>query len=101
MPAYATSGCLAIVSLARGSIAYVPGVNSVYVIASEPHRDELVYTQRTSYVDHVAYPFIHARADGKQIREISNEEASDAPLLKQYLRKIHATISVDGRTLPK
>jgi hypothetical protein len=45
-PVYATSGSLAIINLANGSIGYVPGVNMVFVIETGPHRDELIYQRR-------------------------------------------------------
>ena len=45
-PVYATSGSLAIIHLASGSITFVPGVNFVYVIEAGPHRDELIYQLR-------------------------------------------------------
>ncbi len=110
-PVSATSGSLAIVSLPRGSITYVPGVNLVYVIETGPHRDELIYQRRLWHksledgLEYPGYPFVHAHADDRQITEISNEYftvgGNDAvPLLTSYLRKIGGTINVKGRTLP-
>ncbi len=110
-PVYATSGSLAIVNLARGSITYVPGVNLVYVIQTGPHRDDVIYQRRIWHksveegVEYPSYPFVHAHADGRQITEISNENftvgGNDAvPLLRSYLLKIGGTINVMGRTLP-
>jgi hypothetical protein len=110
-PVYATSGSLAIINLARGSINYVPGVNTVYVVETGPHRDELIYQRRIRQksvedgLEHPAYPFVHAHADGRQIAEISNEHFTvggndEAPLLRDYLRNIGGTITVNGRKLP-
>jgi hypothetical protein len=107
----AGSGSLAIVNLARGSAAYVPDVESVYVIETGPHRDELIYVQRIMHksakrrLPFPAYPIIHARANGEQIAEISNESLTaggdgGAPMLKAYLSKIGGTITVNGRKLP-
>jgi hypothetical protein len=103
-PVYATSGSLAIANLARGAVPFVPGVNEVYVIETGPHRDELVYVRRV-LKDHATYPFIHARADGEVIAEISNESFTvggndKAPLLRAYLRKLDGTITVNGQRLP-
>jgi hypothetical protein len=106
-PVYATSGSMAIVDLERGAVKYVPGVNEVYIIETGPHRDELIYVRRIEYkptghdVKSPTYPFIHARADGEQIREISDEWGNDkVPLLRAYLRKLDGTITVNGRRLP-
>jgi len=110
-PVYATSGSLAIVDLARGSIAYVPGVNTVYVIGSGAHRGDLIYQRRVwqksdgGTREHPAYPFIHARPDGQQIAEIADEFFTvggngEVPILRSYLRKIGGTITVKGHTLP-
>ena len=103
---YATSGSLAIVSLATGSVSYVPGVDFVYVIQSGPHRDELIYQRRVMHAtESPRYPFIHANANGKQITEISDEYFTvggndKLPILRAYLRKIDATISINGRIFP-
>ena len=108
---YATSGSLAIIRLATGSITYVPGVNFVYVIETGSHRDELIYQRRILHksvsdgVDSPVYPFVHARADGRQITEISNEYFTvggndEVPLLRKYLRGIAGTITVNGKRLP-
>jgi len=108
-PVYATAGSLAIVDLARGSVAYVPGVNLVYVIESGAHRDELIYQSRIWHNRkgdaHHYYPFVHAHSDGKQIREISDEWFAaggndKVPRLRAYLRKIGGTITVNGQRLP-
>ncbi len=109
-PVYAASGSLAIVNLARGSVAYVPGVESVYVIETGPHRDELIYVQRVMRksakhrLAFPAYPIIHAGANGEPIAEISNEPltagGNDVPILRAYLSKIGGTITVNGRKLP-
>lgn len=110
-PVSEASGSLAIVNLAGGSVAYVPGVESVYVIENGPHRDELIYVQRVMRksakrrLPFPAYPVIHAGANGEQIAEISNEPLTagdnDAvPALRAYLSKIGGTITVNGRKLP-
>ena len=110
-PVSATSGSLAIVKLATGSVSYVHGVNSVYVIETGLHRDELIYERRVWHtapgdeVGYPDYPFIHARVDGTQIAEISDEYFTvggndQAPILRQYLRKLDGTITVNGRRLP-
>ena len=109
-PVYATSGSLAIVDLLSGSIKYVPGVDSVYVIQSGPHRDELIYQRRVYHKtndggEYPHYPFIHARHDGEQIAEISDEFFTvgghdKLPILRAYLRKIRATIVVNGDVIP-
>jgi hypothetical protein len=110
-PVSAVSGSLAIVFLARGSVSYVPGVESVYVIETGPHRDELIYVRRVmrSSPKHrlgfPAYPLIHARANVEEISEISNESFTlganaEMPILSAYLRNIGATITVHGRKLP-
>jgi hypothetical protein len=110
-PVYATCGSLAIVKLAGRSVVYVPGVMSIYVIETGPHRDELVYVRRILHkptkhdVESPTYPFIHARADGEQIAEISNESFTvggndQVPQLRGYLRKLDGTITVNGRKLP-
>lgn len=110
-PVYAASGSLAIVNLAQGSVSYVPGVESVYVIETGPHRDELICVRRVMHksakhrLEFPAYPFIHARANGEQIAEISNESFAvggdeNSPILRAYLRKIGGTITVNGRKLP-
>jgi len=110
-PVYATSGSLAIIHLASGSITFVPGVNYVCVIETGPHRDELIY-QRRIYrkspedgLEYPGYPFVHARADGQQITEISDEYFTvggndEIPVLREYLRKIGGTITANGRKLP-
>lgn len=108
---YATSGSLAIINLARGSISYVPGANMVYVIEAGPHRDELIYQRRIwqksieDGLEHPGYPLVHAHADGRQILEVSNEHftvggSDEVPLLRKYLRTIGGTITVNGRKLP-
>ena len=110
-PVSATSGSLAIVNLSRESISYVHGVNYVFVIESGPHRGELIYQRRVFHrfppdpAGHYYYPFIHARSDGRPIREISDEfftvgDNDKLPKLHAYLRKIHGTIHVNGRRLP-
>ena len=101
----ATSGSLAIVDLKRGSVEYVPGVNLIYVIEAGPRRDELIYQRRMFRGGFPGYPFVHARADGSRIAEISNEwyqvgGDDRLPVLRAYLRKIGATIIMDGRKVP-
>ena len=110
-PVYATSGSLAIIRLSSGAISYVPGVNFVYVIETGPHRDELIYQRRIWHkslddgLEYPGYPFVHAHSDGRQIAEISNEYFTvggndKVPVLRSYLRKIGARITVNGRKLP-
>ena len=103
-PVYATSGSLAIVRLGQGAVTYVPGVIDVYVIASGPHRGELMY-QRRVMEGHARYPFIHARADGWPIRVLAEEDlnggAGEAPRLAAYLRRIGGQIMVNGRAFPE
>ena len=58
-PVYATSGSMAIVHLRQGKVAYVPGVNEVYVIESGPHRGELIYSRRLyCRADHGEWPSV-------------------------------------------
>jgi hypothetical protein len=105
-PIYATSGSMAIVSLRQGSVTYVPGVNLVNLIETGPHRDELIYWRRDEHATTPArYPLFHASKTGKPIAEISDEDFeirsdNDAPILRAYLHKIGATITVDGKKLP-
>jgi hypothetical protein len=107
-PVYATAGSLAIVHLAGGPITYVPGVNFVYVIETGPHRDELIYQRRIwpKSAEHPEYPLIHARADGRQIAEISNECLScggnndEVPVLRKYLGKLGGSITMNGQKFP-
>ena len=108
-PAYATVGSLAIIHLKQGAVTYVMGVNEVYVIQSGPHRGELIYARRSVYKgdgeEHMYYPFIHARADGRQIRVIAEEPSLSAsgaqrPRLKAYLRKIEGQLMVGGKLIP-
>src|SRR5258707_13675183 len=108
-PVYATAGSLAIVDLPRGSVAYVPGVILIYVIENAAHPDELIYQRRrishnVKLDAHTYYPFVHARPNGKQIKELSDEsltaEFDKVPHLRAYLRKIGGTITVNGRRLP-
>lgn len=111
MPAYATSGNLAIIGLRHGEISYVPGVMSVFVIEGGAHQGELIYSRRvayasrTKYEPYYHYPFIHSRANGKEIREISDEfftvnGGTPAPILKSYLRQMGGRIVVNGKPLP-
>ncbi len=110
-PVYATSGSLAVVSLTPGSTTFVPGVDFVYVIETGPHRDEIIYQRRiyrkspADGLNYPAYPLMHAHPDGRPISEISDEDFTvagndDVPILRNYLRKIQGTITVDGRKLP-
>lgn len=98
---YATSGSLAIVNLTNQSIRYVGGVNEVFVIQSGPHEGELIYQRRTlkknSDVDSFfAYPYFHARPDGRPIREVSEWERPAT-----YLRKLNGSITqADGSRFP-
>jgi hypothetical protein len=108
-PVYATAGSLAIIQLEQGAATYVPGVNDVYVIQSGPHRGELIYTRRSVYKgdgeEHMYYPFIHAGADGRQIKVIAEEPSLSAsgaprPRLTAYLRKIEGQLMVGGKLIP-
>ena len=108
-PVYATSGSLAIIQLEQGVATYVPGVNEVYVIQSGPHRGELIYLRRILYWKHgdprIYYPFIHARADGRQIRVIAEElslasSGTHRPRLTAYLRKLEGQLMVGGKLIP-
>ena len=98
-PVYATSGSLAIIHLSDNAITYVPGVNSVSVIATGPHKGELVYKQRRTCrtttrfgVDESpCYPFVHARTDGEPIRVLTGEfydYPDQSPEVAAYLRTI-------------
>jgi hypothetical protein len=102
-PVYAAACALAIIALKQGTVAYVPGVEDVYVIVNGPHRGELLYQQRMDEPG-VHYPFVHARADGKPIRVLSEEylEAGldKVPRLKAYLRSIGGQIMVNGQAFP-
>jgi len=104
-PVYATSGSLAIIHLAHTTVTYVPGVDRIYVIESGPHRGELIYQRRIDEPHGVHYPFVHARANGQQIRVLAEEVLADenpqAPVLGAYLNKIGARISVNGRPFPR
>ena len=110
-PVSATSGSMAIIRVRDGAISYVHGVNSVYIIERGPHADELIYQRRVwgrsadDGLEYPHYPFIHARPDGVQIAEISDEYFTvggndRVPILRQYLRKIGGTIAVNGQKLP-
>ena len=108
---YATSGNLAIINLASELISFVPGVIAVFLIETGPHRDELIYQRRVWHkspadgLEYPAYPLIHALADGRQIREISDENFTVAgndkmPILRKYLREINGTIHANGQKMP-
>jgi len=61
--------------------------------------------RRVQHKSGIAYPFIHAAADGQPIKEISDEFFTvgghdKVPILRQYLRYIGGTINVNGKTLP-
>ena len=100
IPTYATANTLAIVQLPAKTITQIPGVNFVYIIETGPHRGDLIYQKRVMKA-HVTYPFFHARPNGQEIREISEEQDPDrAPILAEYLRSIGGTITFDGRKLP-
>jgi hypothetical protein len=102
---------LAIIHLSTGAVNYVPGVNFVYVIETGTHRDELIYQRRIwqnsplDGLEYPGYPLVHARPDGQQIAEISNEYLTvgrddEVPILRRYLRGLGGTITVEGRKLP-
>jgi hypothetical protein len=105
-PAYATAGSLAIVNLASGSVSYLLGVNSIFVIEEGAHQGELIYERRLLLPGRepggrsVYYPFVHARPDGSQIKVIGEEPASGMRRVKTYLRRIGAQIRVDGKLIP-
>jgi hypothetical protein len=104
-PVYATSGSMAIVSLRQSSVTYVPGVELVHLIETGSHRGELIYSRTVVGANGRHYPLIHANKAGRPIAEISDEDFdikgdNDAPILRAYLRKIGATITVDGKKLP-
>lgn len=105
-PVYATSGSLAIVSLRTGRVKYVGGVDEVYVIQSGLHKGDLVYQQRnmtgSGADEHPYYPWVHAGADGAQIKVLAEEwiEDGNTPQLMAYLLSINGTITVHGRTFP-
>ncbi len=69
-PVYATSGSLAIINLAQGSVIYVSGVDLVYVIAE------------------ISDEWFSVGGNDK------------VPLLRTYLSKIGGTITVNGKRLP-
>ena len=98
---YATSGNLAIVNLTSGSIAFVPGVIAVFVIESGPHQNDLIYQRRVYHkspedgLEYPSYPFIHALADGRQVREISNETSRS-----EAMTKCRSSESIFARSTP-
>src|ERR1700693_317781 len=80
-PIYATSGSLAILNLAGGSVVYVPGVMSVYVIENGPHRDELIYVRRMFHtaghdVESPTYPFITL---GRMVNKLQKSRTNFLP----------------------
>jgi hypothetical protein len=97
-----TSGTIAIIELADGSIRYVHGIEAFFLIQTGPHRDELIYSKRGWSVSarHYSYPWIHARADGVPIRQIAEESINPVPQLTKYLREIQATAVLNGQRLP-
>jgi hypothetical protein len=102
----ATGASLAIIKPGDGSMIFLHGIEAVWVIESGPHMDELIYRHRVLDMPAaiIRYPLVHARADGGQIKEISEEwqfeGARRAPILRKYLREINATIHVNGHELP-
>ena len=105
-PAYATAGSLAIVKIASGSVSYLRGVNSVFVIEKGPHQGELIYERRLLLPMQepggrgVYYPYVHARPDGSQIKVIGEESSNEMSGVRTYLRKIGAQIRVHGILIP-
>jgi len=111
-PCYATSGCLAIIDLPSSKVRYVPGVMDVFVIRGGPKAGDLIYSRRllskpaAQDVGHPYYPYIHARPDRSQIAIISDEDLvliggnAPAPILRNYLRRIHGRIYVQGEWVP-
>jgi hypothetical protein len=102
----ATAGSLAIVQLKTGAASFVGGVNYVYVIDHGPHRGELIYQQRRPTPTYMgSYPWVHARADGKVIKVLVEEDFLKdvpfrAPRLATYLREIEGSINIDGQPFP-
>ena len=108
-PCYATAGCLAVIDLPSGAARYVPGVMDVFVVRGGPKAGALIYSRRLERTGTGAghsYPYIHARPDGSQIAIISNEDLvlvggnAPAPILRNYLRRIHGRIFVQGEWVP-
>ena len=111
-PCYATSGCLAIIDLPTGKVRYVPGAMDVFVIRGGYRSGDLIYMCRldrkpTEEDPRVAeYKYIQARPDGTQIAIISGEVLvldggnAPAPVLRNYLRRIHGRIFVQGEWVP-
>jgi hypothetical protein len=107
-----TSGTMAVIRLPQGRVvSYEHGVTSLYMIEAGPHRGELIYRKRLYRRDpqdkqmYPYYPWIHARADGGQIRIVSNETDSGNPKndfaeLAAYLRQMGGRITIEGQTLP-
>lgn len=99
----AAGGSLAIIKLRDGATNFVHGVEGIWIIESGPHMDELIYQHRLLDMRAaiIRYPLVHARADGRKIKEISEEWPNEnAPILRKYLRDLGATIYVNGRQLP-
>jgi len=112
-PVYATAGKLAIIQLRTGSISYVPDVLSLYMIEDGPHRGELILStrrykrSRSDNIDYPYNPFIHVRADGQEVKIVSDEyfvtgglKYAHVPVLAAYLKRIGGHITVDGERLP-
>jgi hypothetical protein len=111
-PCMPTAGCLAIVDLHAGTIRYVPNAMDVFVIRGGPRSGDLVYFCRlnrnpTEDDPRVAdYRYVHARPDGSQIDIISGEDLvliggnAPAPILRDYLRRLHGRIFVQGEWIP-
>jgi hypothetical protein len=111
-PCYATAGCLAIIDLPSGKVRYVPGAMDVFVIRGGSRSGDLIYFCRlnrkpTDDDPRVAdYKYIHARPDGSQIAAISSEDLvlvggnAPAPILRNYLRRLHGCIFVHGEWIP-
>ncbi|HEV2199452.1 MAG TPA: hypothetical protein VGR73_06510 [Bryobacteraceae bacterium] len=111
-PVSPTSGSLALVRLSENRITFVHGVNEVHVIENGPHRGELIYQRRLWQKDphdgnaYPHYPFVHARADGTQIRVLADEYftvgggTDHLPRLKAYLQQIGGQIRVNGELFP-
>jgi hypothetical protein len=105
---WATAGSLAIVQSKTNRVKYVGGVNDVFVIQSGDHAGELIYQRRTPQPALSGYyPWVHAAADGTQIKELDEEmftsggdPLKDAPNLASYLRRIKATIFIGGIAFP-
>jgi hypothetical protein len=112
-PCYATSGCLAVIDLPTGKIRYISSAMDIFVIRGGSRSGDLIYMRRlnrqpTEADPRIAdYKYIHARLDGTQIAIISGEALvlvggnGAAPILRNYLRRLHGRIFVQGERVPE